>query len=154
MGLVAEVGLGAVAEEVLDEGQGGSLVLGAGEQADASDVDQCAGFAGIRVGVGRREVRVLVQEAEQVVVVDQPDVDFAIADCLHLRGVLGELLHLVVDHGAQPLRRGLVAVDLPHRRDKGLEGPVGRRPADATPPLRLGQVEDGGRDIIRSEALR
>ena len=129
-------------EQVLDEAQGVGAVVGCAEHAHAGDVDQRPGLAGIGEVVGRRKLRILVEEAVEVVVVDEADIQLAVVYGLHLRRVLGVLAYLVGDHAAQPLLGGVLAVDLAHGGDEGLEGAVGGRPADAAAPLRLGQLED------------
>ena len=129
-------------EQVLDEAQGVGAVVGCAEHAHAGDVDQRPGLAGVGEVVGRRKLRILVQEAVEVVVVDQADIQLAVVYGLHLRRVFWVLAHLVGDHVAQPLLGGVLAVDLAHGGDEGLEGAVGGRPADAAAPLGLGELED------------
>ena len=85
--------------------------------------------------------------AEPVVVVDDAAVDLAGVDGLH-RGDVVVVDHRVGLHAGQPLRGGLLALELKQGGDDGLEVGLGRSPAPAALPRGLLQVQHGLRQLI------
>ena len=99
-----------------------SRFSGSAEDRDAGDVIRAPAWPASVKWFAAGKSGSAAEEAVEVVVVDQPDVELAIAHRLDLGGVLGVLAHAVGDHVAQPLLGDVVAVNLAHRGDEGLEG--------------------------------
>ena len=98
----------------------------------------------------RKAIPFLRHKAEQVVVIDEPNINLPGRRRRYLRRILGINPRLVGLDSLQPLPRPLLAPLGPHRRHHRLERGVGRRPADAPPPLGVGKAKH----IIRQIGLR
>ena len=101
----------------------------------------------------RKVVPLLGQEPEQVVVVDKPYIDFPGGGGRDLRRVLGINPGIVGLDALQPLPRPFLAPLGPHGRYHRLERGVGRRPADAVSPRRVGKAEHIIRQVGRRQPV-
>ena len=141
VGLVREVVLCLLGQEVLDEFQGlcfpGLVEIGIGDTGTCH-VDERTGVPTRHEVVASWEFRILVQESIQVVVVDETEIDFPGPHRTHDRGVLGVHDWVVGHDSTQPGFGGLVAIAFTHAGDERLEGAVAGRPADAALPLGIG----------------
>ena len=119
------------------------------EHAAAGQADERAGILVLEV-VQRRIAAALFGFgliAEPVVVVDDAAVDLAGVDGLHGGDVVVVDLRVGL-HAGQPLRGGLLALQLQQGGDDGLEVRLGRRCAPAALPRGLLQIQHGFRQLV------
>ena len=103
--------------------------------------------AGQVVVAGSEIFPFFLEEAVQVVVVHQTNVDLTDRCCGHVRGVLGVHFGVVGLDIFQPLDRLFLAPDRAHGRDHRLERGVGGGPADAALPLRISEPRQVYRQV-------
>ena len=141
-GLAGEILLGYRRQHKLQELLGVFQVFPGGQDAGAGyHYDSPRPAAAGMVIPRRKVVSRLGQEPEQVVVVDKADIDFPGGGGGDLGGVLGINPGVVGLDALQPLAGSGLAPLRAHRRYHGLERGVGRGPADAVFPNRVGKAE-------------